>query len=283
MANYPNSLPFSWLKNCLDQHDPSTTDIFSYIYLQCKLLKDQEIATKQTGTSADQQRKDVSAARYPASPNIHAIADSSPQLDPVLDLDPPTTDVTLPPDEDYSYQDETEAITSVSYDNDEVIDDFNYKNRAVVYSDVLDQKSYIPYVHETYFYPNQDPASFSALTTSPVTPVNKKDLPCFKFANQNCDLSDNCPYSLKRKRSQSTLTPIIPESPDLRKLCMTKIKKRLSLTTSLLHPVLLKSISIGQGHRPTMSAMWNNPAISLHNFNDLAHHYDDTSCTQQCF
>ena len=122
----------------------------------------------------------------------------------------------LPPDEDYSYQDETEAITSVSYDNDEVIDDFNYKNRAVVYSDVLDQKSYIPYVHETYFYPNQDPASFSALTTSPVTPVNKKDLPCFKFANQNCDLSDNCPYSLKRKRSQSTLTPIIPESPDPR-------------------------------------------------------------------
>ena len=101
MANYPNSLPFSWLKNCLDQHDPSTTDIFSYIYLQCKLLKDQEIATKQTenmftGTSADQQRKDVSAARYPASRNIHAIADSSPQLDSVLDLDPPTTDVTLP-------------------------------------------------------------------------------------------------------------------------------------------------------------------------------------------
>ena len=24
-----------------------------------------------------------------------------------------------------------------------------------------------------------------------------------------------------------------------------------------------------------MSAMWHNPAISLHNFNDLAHHYDD--------
>jgi len=24
-----------------------------------------------------------------------------------------------------------------------------------------------------------------------------------------------------------------------------------------------------------MSAMWNNPLISLHNFNDLAHHYDD--------
>ena len=66
-----NSLPFSWLKNCLDQHDPSrkniktTTDIFSYIHLQCKLLKEQEIAAKQTenmftGTSADQQRKDTS-------------------------------------------------------------------------------------------------------------------------------------------------------------------------------------------------------------------------------
>ena len=61
--------------------------------------------------------------------------------------------------------------------------------------DVLDQKSYIQYVHETYFYPNQDPASFSALTTTPVATVNKKDLPCFKFAAQNCDLGDNCPYN----------------------------------------------------------------------------------------
>ena len=86
-------------KNCLDQHFPSrkniktTNDIFAYIHLQCKLLKEQEIAAKQTenmftGTSADQQRKDDSAARYPARPNIHALADSDPQLDPVLDLDP---------------------------------------------------------------------------------------------------------------------------------------------------------------------------------------------------
>jgi hypothetical protein len=83
-----NSLPFSWLKNCLDQHDPSrkniktTNDIFSYINLQCKLLKEQEIAAKQTenmftGTSADQQRKDASAARYPARSTLHAIPDSS--------------------------------------------------------------------------------------------------------------------------------------------------------------------------------------------------------------
>ena len=105
-------------------------------------------------TSADKQRKDASAAGYPAHPNIHAIADSNPQLDPVLVLDPSTADVTLPPDEEYSYQDEAEAIASVSYDNDEVMDDFNYDNRAVVYSDVLDQKSYIQYVHEIYFYPN---------------------------------------------------------------------------------------------------------------------------------
>ena len=56
---------FSWLKNCLDKNDPSrkniktTNDIFAYIHLQCKLLKEQEIATKQTenmftGTSGDQ-------------------------------------------------------------------------------------------------------------------------------------------------------------------------------------------------------------------------------------
>ena len=85
-----NSLPFSWLKNSLDQHDPSrkniktTNDIFSYIKQQCKLLKDQEIEAKQTdnmftGTSADQQRKDTSATRDPARPNIHAITESSPQ------------------------------------------------------------------------------------------------------------------------------------------------------------------------------------------------------------
>ena len=33
--------------------------------------------------------------------------------------------------------------------------------------------------------------------------------------------------------------------------------------------------SVGQGYRPTMSAMHNNPSISMHNFNDLAQHYDD--------
>ena len=85
-----NSLPFSWLKNSLDQHDPSrknitsTKDLFSYIKVQCKLLKDQEIEAKQTdnmftGTSADQQRKDASATRDPARPNIHAITKPSPQ------------------------------------------------------------------------------------------------------------------------------------------------------------------------------------------------------------
>ena len=36
------------------------------------------------------------------------------------------------------------------------MEDFNYDNRAIVFSDVLDQKGYTQYVHETYFYPNQD-------------------------------------------------------------------------------------------------------------------------------
>ena len=153
-----------------------------------------------TGTSADQQRKDASAARYPARPNIHAIADSSTPSDQVFDLDPLTVELTLPTDEEYSYQDEAEAIASVSYEKDAVMDYFNYDNRAVVYSDVLDQKTYTQYVHETYFYPSNDPTSISALTTSPVTPVNKKDLPCFKFASQNCDLDDNCPYSHKKEK-----------------------------------------------------------------------------------
>ena len=93
-----------------------------------------------TGTAVDQQRKDASAARYPSRPNLHAIADSDHQLDPMLELDPLPVDDILPPDDEYSYQDEADAIASTSYDNDEVIDDFNYDNRAVVYSDVLDQK-----------------------------------------------------------------------------------------------------------------------------------------------
>jgi hypothetical protein len=83
-----NSIPFSWLKNCLDQHHPdrknikSTSAIFAYINLQCKLLKDQEILAKETenmftGSSADQQRKDASAACYPGRSTLHSIPDSS--------------------------------------------------------------------------------------------------------------------------------------------------------------------------------------------------------------
>ena len=78
-----NSLPFSWLKNSR-KNIKTTKDIFSYIKLQFKLLKDQEIEAKQTdnmftGTLADQQRKDVSIAGDPARPNIHATTESSPQ------------------------------------------------------------------------------------------------------------------------------------------------------------------------------------------------------------
>jgi hypothetical protein len=206
-----------------------------------------------TGTSADQQRKDASAARYPARPN----------MDPVLDVDPLTTEVTLPPDEEYSYQDEAEAIASISYDNDEVIDDFNYDNRAVVYSDVLDQKSYVQYVHETYFYPNQDPASFSAIATSPVTPGNKKDLPCFKFANQNSDLGDNCPYSHKKEKITEYLNSHHAGVTRSKKAVHDKNKetfKSYSKTPSA-RPTQIHSNTrprptlVGQSHRPTMSAI----------------------------
>ena len=83
-----NSLPFSWLKNSR-KNIKTTKDIFSYIKLQFKLLKDQEIEAKQTdnmftGTLADQQRKDVSIAGDPARPNIHATTESSPLLPRLL-------------------------------------------------------------------------------------------------------------------------------------------------------------------------------------------------------
>ena len=226
-----------------------------------------------------------STARYPARPNIHDIADSSPQLDPGLDLDPLPADVIPHPDEEYSYQDEAEAIASISYDNDEVIDDFNYVNRAVVYSDVLDQKSHIQYVHETYFYPNQDPASFSALATSPVTPINKKDLPCFKFANQNCDLGESCPYGHKKEKITEYLNSHHAGVTRSKKAVHDKNKEtfkaynKTHVSTASRPPQIYSNTRprptpVGQGHRPTMSAMWHNPAISLHNFNDLKHHYD---------
>jgi hypothetical protein len=83
------SIPFSWLKTAWTnttrpENIKTTRDLFSYIKLHCKLLKNQEIEANQTdniftGTSADQQRKDLSAARDPARPNIHAITESSPQ------------------------------------------------------------------------------------------------------------------------------------------------------------------------------------------------------------
>jgi hypothetical protein len=174
-----NSIPFSWLKNCLDQHHPdcknikNTSAIFAYINLQCKLLKDQEILAKETenmftGSSADQQRKDASAARYPGRSTLHAIQDSfnvssqpahiSSDLDefPSLPVDDSNDDPAVIPDtaDEYSFQDEAEDIASTSYDNSitallmiasTIADDFNYSNRAVVYQDVLDQPSYVQY------------------------------------------------------------------------------------------------------------------------------------------
>ena len=142
MAYYPKQPTFLMVKELPGPTSKprtnikTTNDIFSYIHLQCKLLKEQKIAAKQTenmftGTSADQQRKDASAARYPAHPNLHAIADSSPQPDPMLVSDPLAVEITLPPDEEYSYQDEAEAIASTSYDNDEVMEDFNSSLRLL--------------------------------------------------------------------------------------------------------------------------------------------------------
>ena len=143
-----NSIPFSWLKNCLDQHHPdrenikSTSAIFAYINLQCKLLKDQEILVKETenmftGSSADQQRKDASAARYPGRSTLHSIPDSSnvssppapvsSGLDefPSIPVDDSNEDPDVIPDiaDEYSFQDEAEDIASTSYDNSSIADD----------------------------------------------------------------------------------------------------------------------------------------------------------------
>lgn len=68
----------------------------------------------------------------------------------------------------------------------------------MVYTDLLDNASYVQYVRANDFFQCQDPASISALTFP--TPVNKKDLPCFKFANQNCDLGESRPYSHKKEK-----------------------------------------------------------------------------------
>jgi hypothetical protein len=167
-----SKIAFPFPGNCLDQHHPyrknikSTSAIFAYINLQCKLLKDQEILAKETenmftGTAADQQRKDASAARYPGCSTLHAIPDSSNVSSPSSPVAPfldefsllPVNDSHEDPDvisdtaDEYSFQDEAEDIASTSFDNSAIADDFNYSNRAAVYQEVLDQPSYCDTVH----------------------------------------------------------------------------------------------------------------------------------------
>ena len=216
-----NSIPL--LKNCLDQHHPdrknikSTSANFAYINLQCKLLKDQEIIAKEienmfTGSSADQQRKDASAARYPTRSTLHSIPDSSnvsspsapvtPILDefPSLPVDDSHEDPDVVPDtaDEYSFQDEAEDIASTSYDNSAIADDFNYSNRAVVYQDVLDQPSYVQYCYQHFLYPDLNPSSLSSVS-GPAPKLDKKMMHCFQHAKRNCPKkADECQYSHDR-------------------------------------------------------------------------------------
>jgi len=136
LVNHPEHIPFSWLKNCLDQHHPDrknikrTSAIFAHINLQCKLLKDQKILAKETenmftGSSADQQRKDASAARYPTRSTLHSIPDSSNVSSPSAPMTPSLpadgshedSDVIPATTDEFSFQDEAEDIASTSYDN----------------------------------------------------------------------------------------------------------------------------------------------------------------------
>jgi len=78
-------IPFSFLKNVLNQEDPtrknikSTADLFAFLSSQCKAMKEFERTAKRienmfSGTAVDQQRKDANVARYPPRSNAHAIA-----------------------------------------------------------------------------------------------------------------------------------------------------------------------------------------------------------------
>ena len=305
-----NSIPFSWLKNCLDQHHPdrknikSTSAIFAYINLQCKLLKDQEILAKETenmftGTSADQQRKDASAARYPARSTLHAIPDSSndssalvtPALDefPLPPIHDSYDDPDVTPDviDEYAFQDEAEDIASTSYDNSAIADDFNYSNRAVVYQDVLDQPSYVQYCYQHFLYPDLNPSSLSSVST-PVPKLDKKMMPCFQHAKQNCPKkADECQYSHDRAVIKAYLDAQHAKVTGSKKAIHDKTKetfKALNKSPSF-RPSQIQSnnkprpIPTGTGHRPTISSISNTPAISLHNPHDLANHYDDFMVT----
>ena len=119
---------------------------------------------------------------------------------PSLPVDDSHEDPDVIPDtaDEYSFQDETEDIASTSYDNSAIADDFNYSNRAVVYQDVLDQPSYVQYCYQHFLYPDLNPSSLSSVS-APAPKLDKKMMPCFQYAKQNCPKkADECQYSHDR-------------------------------------------------------------------------------------
>lgn len=297
------AVPFSWFKNVLNQQDPSrkniktTNDVLAYFASQGKELKEFERKAKVienmfTGTSADQQRKDASAARYPVHSKLHAIAESPSNPAKLSD------EVLVPFDEDfsdklelmegqddeYSFQDEAENIASTSYDNSSLLADFNYDNRAVVYEDVLDQKSYVEYVHEHFMYPNVTRSSLTSITAPPAQKLDRKQMPCFQFVKQTCNkTAEQCDYSHSKDVINKYLDSLHAGVTNSKKAVHAKSKdtfKALSNSTSNRPPQIYsntqpRQIPTGQGYRPSISSISNSPAISLHNHNDLAYHYDD--------
>jgi hypothetical protein len=107
------AVTFSWFKNVLNQQDPSrkniktTKDVLAYFASQGKELKEFERKAKEiknmfTGTSADQQKKDASAARYRVHSKLLAIAECPFNSAKQFSMASESDEVMVPFDEDFS-------------------------------------------------------------------------------------------------------------------------------------------------------------------------------------
>jgi hypothetical protein len=274
-----NSILFSWLKNCLDQYHPdrknikSTSAIFAYINFQCKLFKDQELIAKETenmftGSSADQQCKDASAARYPALSTLHQLPFLMSYHRPLLMI--PTkiliSSQALPMTTHFKMKLRTLLAHLM------IIPPLLMTSTTAIVQSYTRMSLINHLMFSIVYPPDLTPSSLSSVST-PMLKLDKKMMPCFQHAKQNFPMkADECPYSHDRV--------IIKAYLDAQHAKLTGSKKAVHDKTKEIFKALNKSSSscpslILLVQIPLVKVLSNTPAISLHNSHDLAHHYDD--------
>jgi hypothetical protein len=127
-------------------------------------------------------------------------------------------------------------------------------------------------------HPDINSSSFNSLNASPQK-IDKKMMPCFQHAKQNCPKrAEECQYSHDRAVIKAYLDFRHSKVTGSKKAVHDKTKetfKALNKPSQIHSNNKHRPIPTGQGYRPTISSIFNNRAISLHNHHDLAHHYED--------